>query len=40
MKIVGKLAQETPKESQIVSGVLVKRNFNYHLMRADDLAGM
>lgn len=37
-KIVGRLAQEPPRENQIVSGILVKRNFNYHLMHNEDLS--
>lgn len=28
-----------PVDGQVLSGVLVRRNFNYHLMRADDLSG-
>uniref|UniRef100_A0A915J5F0 Cleavage and polyadenylation specificity factor subunit 3 n=1 Tax=Romanomermis culicivorax TaxID=13658 RepID=A0A915J5F0_ROMCU len=37
-KIVGRLAQEPPHENQIISGILVKRNFNYHLMHNEDLS--
>lgn len=37
-KVVGKLAQQPPQDGQIVSGVLVKRNFNYHLMDPSDLS--
>lgn len=37
-KIVGKLAQQPPQDGQIISGVLVKRNFNYHLMDPSDLS--
>ncbi|VDP39762.1 unnamed protein product [Soboliphyme baturini] len=37
-KVVGRLAQEPPQEGQVISGVLVKRNFNYHLMHPADLS--
>lgn len=37
-KVVGKMAMTAPKDGEILSGVLVRRNFNYHLMRADDLS--
>lgn len=36
-KVMGSLAVEKPKPGNILSGVLVKRNFNYHLLAADDL---
>lgn len=29
-----------PGDGRILSGVLIRRNFNYHLMHADDLSGM
>uniref|UniRef100_F1KYI8 Cleavage and polyadenylation specificity factor subunit 3 n=1 Tax=Ascaris suum TaxID=6253 RepID=F1KYI8_ASCSU len=37
-KVVGKMAMSAPKDGEMLSGVLVRRNFNYHLMRADDLS--
>ena len=37
-KVIGRLAQtELPKPDTEISGVLLKRNFKYHLMCADDL---
>ena len=36
-KIVGQLAAEKPAEGNIVSGVLVRRNFKLHLMAPEDL---
>ncbi|KAJ7513324.1 hypothetical protein O6H91_24G000800 [Diphasiastrum complanatum] len=36
-KAVGKLAENTPKEGDPVSGMLVKKGFTYQLMTADDL---
>ena len=36
-KVMGSLAVETPKPGQKLSGVLVKRNFNYHLLDPCDL---
>lgn len=38
-KVVGKLAMQPPDDAQILSGVLVRRNFNYHLMHPSDLSG-
>lgn len=38
LKVVGRLAMEPPKEGQVISGILVKRNFNYHLMDPADLS--
>ncbi len=29
---------DPPKEGQVISGILVKRNFNYHLMDPADLS--
>ncbi|XP_014666751.1 PREDICTED: cleavage and polyadenylation specificity factor 73-like [Priapulus caudatus] len=37
-KVMGKLALEKPKHGQRVSGVLVKKNFSYHLLDPADLA--
>ncbi|KAK3101085.1 hypothetical protein FSP39_000832 [Pinctada imbricata] len=37
-KVVGRLAAERPKEGDKVSGILVKRNFNYHIMAPEDLS--
>ena len=36
-KVMGTLAVEEPKPGNTLSGVLVKRNFNYHLLAANDL---
>ena len=36
-KVVGALAMEKPEEGHKVSGILVKRNFNYHILAANDL---
>ncbi|KAF7269199.1 hypothetical protein GWI33_017753 [Rhynchophorus ferrugineus] len=36
-KVMGSLAVEEPTPSKVVQGVLVKRNFNYHILSADDL---
>uniref|UniRef100_A0ABD2WL54 Cleavage and polyadenylation specificity factor subunit 3 n=1 Tax=Trichogramma kaykai TaxID=54128 RepID=A0ABD2WL54_9HYME len=36
-KVMGTLAMTTPKPGQKLSGVLVKRNFNYHLLDPCDL---
>ncbi len=36
-KVVGSLAVQPPEEGHRVSGILVKRNFNYHLMASSDL---
>lgn len=37
-KVMGTLAMETPKPGQTLSGVLVKRNFNYHMLAPCDLS--
>ena len=34
---MGKLAIDTPEENRKLSGVLIKRNFNYHLLAPTDL---
>lgn len=36
-KVIGTLAMEPPIQDKRLSGVLVKRNFNYHLMAAEDV---
>ncbi|XP_063907191.1 cleavage and polyadenylation specificity factor 73-like isoform X2 [Zophobas morio] len=36
-KVMGSLAVEEPNAGNTLSGVLVKRNFNYHLLAANDL---
>lgn len=36
-KVIGNLAMEPPSQDKKLSGVLVKRNFNYHLMGAGDV---
>ncbi|GMT23105.1 hypothetical protein PFISCL1PPCAC_28905, partial [Pristionchus fissidentatus] len=38
VKVVGRLAHKRPKSSEIISGVLVKRNFNYLLVAPEDLS--
>lgn len=35
---MGTLAMETPNPGQKLSGVLVKRNFNYHMLAPCDLS--
>lgn len=36
-KVMGTLAVEKPEDGAQISGVLVKRNFNYHILSAHDL---
>jgi len=36
-KVIGSLAMEPPSQDKKLSGVLVKRNFNYHLMGPGDI---
>ena len=36
--MVGSLAVKKPEHGQILSGVLVKRNFAYHMMSPDDIS--
>ncbi|ESO00097.1 hypothetical protein HELRODRAFT_101329 [Helobdella robusta] len=36
-KIVGQLAVQKPKQDEKISGVLVKKNFNYHIMHPSDI---
>lgn len=36
-KVVGELAAKPPVQGHKISGILVKRNFNFHLMAPDDL---
>ncbi|XP_044745051.1 cleavage and polyadenylation specificity factor 73 [Coccinella septempunctata] len=36
-KVMGSLAVEEPKVGKNLSGILVKRNFNYHILSAEDL---
>jgi cleavage and polyadenylation specificity factor subunit 3 len=36
-KVIGSLAETSPKPGHHISGVLVKRNFNYHLMDPKDM---
>lgn len=36
-KVMGNLAIEKPKPGDKVSGILVKRNFNYHLLAPVDI---
>ncbi len=37
-KVMGGLAGGRPEEGQRLSGVLIKRGFNYHLIEPSDLA--
>ncbi|KAL4224525.1 Cleavage and polyadenylation specificity factor subunit 3 [Mactra antiquata] len=37
-KVVGKLASQPPQDGDHISGILVKRNFNYHIMDPSDLS--
>lgn len=36
-KVMGSLATKNPKSIKNLSGVLVKRNFNYHIISPNDL---
>lgn len=36
-KVLGSLARNTPKEGQQISGVLVKKNFAYHILTPSEL---
>lgn len=36
-KVMGGLAIVPPKTGNVLSGILVKRNFNYHMLSAEDL---
>jgi hypothetical protein len=36
-KVMGSLAVQKPQEGMKVSGILVKRNFNYHILAPADL---
>ena len=36
-KVIGTLAKEQPQEGANVSGILIKRNFNYHIVSPNDL---
>lgn len=37
-KVMGQLAVERPKPGNKLSGILVKRNFNYHILSPNDLS--
>lgn len=37
-KVMGSLAVDEPNPGRTLSGILVKRNFNYHILSADDLS--
>ncbi|KAI6170835.1 Cleavage and polyadenylation specificity factor subunit 3 [Aphelenchoides bicaudatus] len=37
-KIVGQLAENLPPDNSVVSGILLRRNFNYHLLMPSDLS--
>ncbi|KAG8580210.1 hypothetical protein GDO81_007196 [Engystomops pustulosus] len=37
-KVMGSLADKKPEQSQRISGILVKRNFNYHILSPSDLS--
>lgn len=37
-KVMGSLAVERPKPGNVLSGILVKRNFNYHILAPNDLS--
>ena len=36
-KVMGSLAEEKPQDGSKVSGILIKRNFNYHIVSPNDL---
>lgn len=37
-KVMGTLAVEEPQPGKLIQGILVKRNFNYHILSSEDLA--
>lgn len=37
-KVMGTLAVDEPKPGRTLSGILVKRNFNYHILAPEDLS--
>uniref|UniRef100_UPI00358E2A3F cleavage and polyadenylation specificity factor subunit 3-like n=1 Tax=Myxine glutinosa TaxID=7769 RepID=UPI00358E2A3F len=37
-KVMGGLASQPPEQGQKISGILVKRNFNYHILAPSDLS--
>ncbi|XP_074042176.1 cleavage and polyadenylation specificity factor 73 isoform X3 [Leptinotarsa decemlineata] len=37
-KVMGQLAVDEPQPGKPLNGILVKRNFNYHILSADDLS--
>ena len=37
LQVVGSLAAEKPKPGTELSGILVKKNFNYHIVAPSDL---
>jgi len=37
-KVVGQLAMDVPEDGSIMRGILVRRNFNYHLLHPNDLS--
>jgi len=39
-KVVGQLAAEKPAEGNILSGIVVRRNFKLHMMAPEDLQSM
>ena len=38
-KVMAELAVNKPKHGEKLSGLLVKRNFNYHILAPSDLSG-
>ena len=36
-KVMGSLAEEKPEDGAKVSGILIKRNFNYHIVSPNDI---
>jgi cleavage and polyadenylation specificity factor subunit 3 len=36
-KVIGQLAKNIPPDNSVVSGILLRRNFNYHLLMPSDL---
>lgn len=39
-KVVGQLAAEKPAEGNLLSGILVRRNFKLHMMAPEDLQSL
>ncbi|KRX94364.1 Cleavage and polyadenylation specificity factor subunit 3, partial [Trichinella pseudospiralis] len=38
-KVIGQMATKKAEQGDVVSGVMIKRNFDYHLMHSNDVSG-